>query len=279
MADATMGPEDWQGAAAERPAVNAGGVPPLFCLHINCKYANISDMANKGPAGPARPRKRRASGRPSPVLRLSSPEQVRAYAHPVRLAILSLLAGEPLTLSQAARRMDVHPANLSRHFRLLERTGLILLVEKRETGRNLEKYYRAAALSFAPDAEGLGPAGRREAALGVLRDELSAAMRWVPAEAPEADLIVLMSAARVAAADRARFYERLRALEREFVSKGRPGGDAYCIGLALFPTMRGPEGDREVLITEGEGNERKQGDGRRLHDRRSGDGARPVRGG
>jgi DNA-binding transcriptional ArsR family regulator len=245
-------------------------------------------MTNKrreleGPGAPpnpaARPRGRRDGAPPAAVHKLSSPEQMRAYAHPVRMSILSLLAGEALTLSQAARRMGVHPANLSRHFKLLERTGLITLVEKRETGRNLEKYFRAAALSYAPDVEGLGPAGRREAALGILRDELSAAMRWVPAEAPEADMIVLMSAARVAPADRARFYERLRALEREFVSSGKPRGDAYCIGLALFPTMRGPEGDREVLITEGEDNERKKGDGRRLHDRRPVDGARPVRGG
>jgi DNA-binding transcriptional ArsR family regulator len=197
---------------------------------------------------------RRQAGHPVPVLKLSTAEQVRAYAHPVRMSILSLLADEPLTLSQTAGRLDVHPANLSRHFRLLERAGLITLVEKRETGRNLEKYYRAAALSYAPDTEGLGPAGRRAAALGTLRDELSAAMRWVPAAAPDADLIVLMSAARVAPADRARFYERLKALEREFVSSGKPDGDSYCIGLALFPTAVGSGAGNDFIITEGENN-------------------------
>ncbi len=105
---------------------------------------------------------------------------MRAYAHPTRMTILALLAREPLTLSMTAARLQVHPANLSRHFKTLAQAGLIVLVLTRDTGRNLEKYYQAAALSFLPDPAGLSPAGKRELALGALRDELSLAIQRIP---------------------------------------------------------------------------------------------------
>jgi DNA-binding transcriptional ArsR family regulator len=183
--------------------------------------------------------------------RLSGVEELRAYAHPTRLAILSILAGKALTLTNVAQQMGVHPANLSRHLKILERAGLIVLVEKRDTGRNLEKYYKAAAASFTPDFEGLCPADKRKMALGILRDELNAAILRVEAgELAESDMLVFVSGARLHPKDLAAFRKKLAGLVKSFSSRDTPDGRAYTLGLSLFQAGHDPEVAGEIRITE-----------------------------
>ncbi len=85
---------------------------------------------------------------PSTTLELNTNEQIRAYVNPTRMTILAMLAQEKQSVSGIARKLNVHPANLTHHFKLLEKVGLIKLVEKRETGKNLEKFYRASGSSL-----------------------------------------------------------------------------------------------------------------------------------
>jgi len=185
--------------------------------------------------------------------RLSGVEELRAYAHPTRLAILTILAGKALTLTHIAQRMGVHPANLSRHLKTLERAGLIVLVEKRDTGRNLEKYYQAAAASFTPDFEGLGPADKRRMALGILRDELNAAILRVEAgELAESNMLILVSSARLHPKDLAAFRKKLAGLVKSFSDRDAPDGRAYTLGLSLFRATHDPEAAGEIRIIEEE---------------------------
>jgi DNA-binding transcriptional ArsR family regulator len=185
--------------------------------------------------------------------RLSGVEELRAYAHPTRMAILSILARKALTLTHVAQQMRVHPANLSRHLKMLERAGLIVLVERRDTGRNLEKYYRAAAAIFTPDFEGLCPADKRKMALGILRDELSAAILRVEAgELAEPDMLILVSGARLYPKDLAAFRKKLAGLVKSFSSRDTPEGQAYTLGLSLFQAAHNPEAAGEIRITEKE---------------------------
>lgn len=185
--------------------------------------------------------------------RLSGVEELRAYAHPTRMAILAILAGRALTLSHIAQRMGVHPANLSRHLKILERAALIVLTEKRDTGRNIEKYYKAAAAIFTPDFEGLGPADKRKMALGILRDELGAAIARVEAgELAESDMLILVSVARLHPKDLAAFRRKLAGLAKNFSACDTPDGTAYTLGLSLFQATHDPEAAGEIRITEEE---------------------------
>jgi DNA-binding transcriptional ArsR family regulator len=185
--------------------------------------------------------------------RLSGVEELRAYAHPTRMAILTIMAGKALTLTHVAQQMGVHPANLSRHLKTLERAGLIVLVEKRDTGRNLEKYYKAAAASFTPDFEGLCPADKRKMALGILRDELSAAILRVQAgELAESDMLILVSLARLQPKDLAAFRKKLAGLVKSFSARDAADGRAYTLGLSLFQAAHNPEAAGEIRITEEE---------------------------
>src|SRR5262249_52985061 len=79
---------------------------------------------------------------------ISTPAQQRAYFHPLRLRILNFLVRERLTVSQTAARLRVHPANITHHFRILRGAALIRLVEERDIGRVVEKYYAAVAEVF-----------------------------------------------------------------------------------------------------------------------------------
>src|SRR5215470_16254095 len=83
-----------------------------------------------------------------PAFEITTPKQQKAYFHPVRMKILNFLTRERLTVSQAAERLRVHPANITHHFRILKGAGLIRLVEKRDVGRVVEKYYEAVAVVF-----------------------------------------------------------------------------------------------------------------------------------
>ena len=91
------------------------------------------------------------------------------------MTILALLAQEKQSVSGVARQLNVHPANLTHHFKLMEKLELIKLVEKRETGKNLEKFYRAVAYTFSINP-GVEAANKKMLALSILRDSLTTAL-------------------------------------------------------------------------------------------------------
>ncbi|HTR32995.1 MAG TPA: winged helix-turn-helix domain-containing protein [Gaiellaceae bacterium] len=85
------------------------------------------------------------------VLELSSPEQLKALGHPLRLKVLQALGAsdEPLTNRELAARLSVDPGHLHFHVRMLHRAGLIELVE----GPGREKPYRPVASHLRVGAE------------------------------------------------------------------------------------------------------------------------------
>lgn len=68
-----------------------------------------------------------ASPRRHPDARpLTDPREIRAIAHPVRIALLEALSREgPLTATQAAEIVDESPANCSFHLRTLAKYGFV----------------------------------------------------------------------------------------------------------------------------------------------------------
>ena len=88
---------------------------------------------------------------------------LRAMAHPVRLQILSLLTGAPLTAAEVARQLGLTHANASYHLRNLLAGGLIAQdSEERIRGGTAKRYrYDAArdrARDRARDGDSLNPA-------------------------------------------------------------------------------------------------------------------------
>lgn len=79
-------------------------------------------------------------------VKVTSPERIRALAHPIRIRLLDLLnAGEVLTATECGARIDESTASCSFHLRLLEKYGFA----ERAEPRGREKPWRAAARSWS----------------------------------------------------------------------------------------------------------------------------------
>ncbi len=164
---------------------------------------------------------------------LDDDERIRAYVHPTRMSLLRLLAHQALTTTGLARELGVHPANLTRHLRILEEAGLIRLVERRDTGRNLEKYYRATALAYEVRMRGDRIEDRRATVLGILRDNLSIAA--AAAREGSTEVVGMLEQARIDSRELPRLIDRVQAVVREFADLDATGGVPYTLSLALYP--------------------------------------------
>jgi hypothetical protein len=82
---------------------------------------------------------------PGRTIELTDPRAMRAYAHPVRLALIGLLRRNgPMTATQAAARLGESSGTCSFHFRQLAKYGFC---EESGGGRGREKPWRATALA------------------------------------------------------------------------------------------------------------------------------------
>src|ERR1700723_3622052 len=96
------------------------------------------------------------------TVRLCDPRALRAYAHPLRLALMGLLRREgPQTATQAAQALGESVPSCSFHLRQLAKYGL---VEEAGGGRAREKPWRATAMFTSWDAAGSGDPAAAEAA-------------------------------------------------------------------------------------------------------------------
>ena len=80
---------------------------------------------------------------------------LRAMAHPVRLRMLSLLTGAPLTAAEVARELGLTHANASYHLRNLHSAGIIAVAGEEKIRGGVAKRYRYdPARDFAPEKPG-----------------------------------------------------------------------------------------------------------------------------
>jgi DNA-binding transcriptional ArsR family regulator len=185
---------------------------------------------------------------PASSLALTEDSQIRAYIHPTRMAILELLAREKMSVSGAARIFGVHPANITHHFRLLEKVGLIKLVEKRETGRNMEKLYRAIALRFTVNMSGESIVNKQALALTILQDNLAAAIRSLGSQSENQTVFGVLHNLYLRPEDVTKFQQRLAKLLEEFGSRRPKDGTAYTVNLSFYPEQTHQDSKQEVII-------------------------------
>jgi DNA-binding transcriptional ArsR family regulator len=191
---------------------------------------------------------------PIPDLILNDEVQIRAYVHPTRMVILEMLAKEKLSVSGIARRMQTHPANLTHHIKLLEKTGLIRLVEKRETGKNLEKLYRAIAYHFTVVPTQSNPQTKSTLALGILRDNLESAIRYLqslPEDRENAPTVIgALNALQLSPADLQEFIGKMTDLIDVYSKRATTDGLPYCLNISLYPSDAHTTPKQEVYIQE-----------------------------
>jgi DNA-binding transcriptional ArsR family regulator len=169
---------------------------------------------------------------PESIIILSNPEQIKGYIHPTRITILEKLAFEKRTISSVAKEFGVHPANITHHFRLLEKLELIRLVEKRDTGKNLEKYYRASAYHFVVKPKNDNKINKNTLALSILKENLTSAIGRVR----ENDTVLaLLNTMRIGTARVNEFTTELKKLVTGFQESDTTSGKAYTINVSFYP--------------------------------------------
>jgi DNA-binding transcriptional ArsR family regulator len=184
-------------------------------------------------------------------------EALRALSDPLRLRILECLRAEPLTASQIARQLAEKPNKLHYHLTELERNGLVELVETRQKGNLLEKYYRPVAPIFRVD-NSLFERASGEDALSVLYQNVATTLDLTAADlqaAIQSRAITESEAARslrtllrwrLSAEDTDEFRRRLNELILEFSARSRPdgapaGGSPSRVALTIIFYALAPE--------------------------------------
>ena len=101
-------------------------------------------------------------------------EQLRAIADVLRIRIVDVLEKRAMTVTQLGEQLGLAPAKVHYHVRELERVGLLELVETREKGGILEKYYQPVAHTISVNKALLtAPSDETLAALQELFDQIS----------------------------------------------------------------------------------------------------------
>jgi DNA-binding transcriptional ArsR family regulator len=78
-------------------------------------------------------------------------ETLRVIADPLRAQILELLVHRPQTVKYVAEKLGLAPGKLYYHFSLLEKHGLIEVIETRMVSNMVEKLYRSVAAKMDVD--------------------------------------------------------------------------------------------------------------------------------
>lgn len=93
---------------------------------------------------------------PAPELVISDLETLKVLADPLRLNILEYLM-RPSTVKKIAEKINKPATKLYYHFNLLEKHGLIVLVDTRIVSGIIEKHYQAAARVYRVAKDLLAP--------------------------------------------------------------------------------------------------------------------------
>lgn len=174
---------------------------------------------------------------------LMKDSEIKAYVHPLRMKVIAQLAQSPSTISEIARALHTHPANLTHHFRILKDAQLIRLHEERSIGRNIEKIYATTASRFdllplpgeISDVNGT--------VLNLLKDDISHAISNLKGDDSER-LIGLLKNVQINSQTLDIFVKKLHILIEEYSASHDPQGASYSLNLSLYPSDRdyGPLG-------------------------------------
>ena len=200
----------------------------------------------------------RPAAEPAAVRVLETPEEVHALADPLRLDLLRAF-GTPRSPKAAAELLGVPTTRVYHHVDVLERAGLIRVVETRQVRGTVERHYRAVASIFQLGATISGASG----AAGTTREDawsvLSAAMTDLhgAAAADDVDSAPRALAARtrlgLSAEDLPAFLADIEDLFSRYEPTEEDGRTAYRFTLVGFPEggSRPPGGQRPAVRDPG----------------------------
>ena len=158
---------------------------------------------------------------------LTEPSQLKAIAHPVRTRLLTALEAKARSAKQLATDLDLTHGNVGHHLKVLERAGLVEVVEERRVRALVERIY-------APSFERM----RIEISTGGV-DRLrflfeQAAREAAPEEEQPFDDLGRLYSVSMPEERAAEFAARLVALGDEFAAGEEPGAPTHGFAGAVY---------------------------------------------
>ena len=182
-------------------------------------------------------------------------ETLKVIADPLRLRILELMH-KPQTVKKIARKLEMTPTKLYYHINLLEKHGLIVLVDTRLVSGIIEKHYLAAARGFRLASALLSPeeTGESEALVitldglfaGTKQDILRALRQGIlqpEHEQPTRHLKFWQGGLHLTPEQAQEFYDRVEALWAEYLELSHqqrdslPECQSYQTLYMLWPSL------------------------------------------
>jgi DNA-binding transcriptional ArsR family regulator len=157
--------------------------------------------------------------------RPATAEEARALANPLRLRILRLCLGSPMTNEELAARLDRDAGTVLHHVRLLVRTGFLEPDEERRGARGaIERPYRSTGKSWTLDV------GDDEPGMLAMVDAFRAEL----AEIPGGEIHTLSRLApRLTPEIRDGFLARIQELVTDLYHADDPAGEPYGVLVGL----------------------------------------------
>lgn len=181
---------------------------------------------------------------------LTSLDQVKALADPLRQRILRAICCDPATTKQIATELGEKPTRLYHHVDQLEKAGLIELVETRPNRGTVEKYYCAVASQFRIDQD-LLRVGKHNIStemhavlVNTLQDSLVDACDLfdpgaIVDDAPCCTMLMIRAQRNLTETQARKLVERIQACLQEIEQESAttdPTEQTYALTVAFYPT-------------------------------------------
>jgi DNA-binding transcriptional ArsR family regulator len=177
-------------------------------------------------------------------------DTLKVISDPLRGQILEALVFEPMTVKQVAEKLGVAPTKLYYHIRVMEKHGLIKVVETRVVSGIIEKQYRATAprLKVEPSLLTSNSDTGKENINTVLlstiettREDIlrSLQARYFELEEDTRCMLISRQLSRFSDKFADEFCQRLDALLKEFSNANTDSADmqTYALTIAFYPSF------------------------------------------
>jgi DNA-binding transcriptional ArsR family regulator len=162
---------------------------------------------------------------------VSSPQELRAMADPLRATILELVLERAATVAELADAVSRPKSSVAYHVGVLVDAGMLRVVRTRKVRAIDERFYGRTARIFYVGAIDR-PGGKTPVSFNNLSQ---AAAEAIPAHEAD-DLRAVIRHARIPRESAAEFWKRVFELTREFMQVPRSGDTVYGFVAGLYPT-------------------------------------------
>jgi DNA-binding transcriptional ArsR family regulator len=161
---------------------------------------------------------------------VTSPQQLRAMADPLRQTILDLVTERAATVAELASAVSRPNSTVAHHVGVLTNTGLLRVVRTRRVRAIDERYYGRTALIYYVGVVPLEQGRVIPSSLQIAATESD------PANQAD-DLRAVLRHARISRERVVEFWERVFDLTREFSRLPRSGDMVYGFVAGLYPVQ------------------------------------------